>query len=256
MLLGASNLTKGISTVLATVERHYTGPLEVLTALGHGRSYGSGSSVLGRQLPGILESGLWPALAAAPPCATAALLTDIGNDLLYDESVDQVVAWVEQCLDHLAASGARVVITELPADNIAQLSPWRFTLLRSVLVPHSRITLTQIDERAHALNDRLKHLAHQRGSRSCDSCAAWYGFDPMHINAVTGRPRGTRSSPLGTIRVCRLLRCAARWRAPSTSVGAPPTHGASLASPSARLSPPLDFATARPWRSIEPRVDN
>ena len=39
-------------------------PLEVFVALGHGRSYGRSTRMLGRQLPGILECGLWPELAA------------------------------------------------------------------------------------------------------------------------------------------------------------------------------------------------
>ena len=91
VLLGASNLTKGIGTVVETACRTWGQPLEVHAALGHGRSYGRTTSLLGRQLPGILECGLWPALERTPGVPTAALVTDIGNDLLYGEPVGQIV---------------------------------------------------------------------------------------------------------------------------------------------------------------------
>ena len=71
VLLGASNLTRGISTVVATAQRVWGQPLEVLAALGHGRSYGIESRVLGRRLPGILNSGLWEALDRSPASPTA-----------------------------------------------------------------------------------------------------------------------------------------------------------------------------------------
>ena len=42
VLVGASNLTKGIGTVLPLAEQIWGSPLEVYAALGHGRSYGRG----------------------------------------------------------------------------------------------------------------------------------------------------------------------------------------------------------------------
>src|SRR3990172_7889601 len=99
ILLGASNLTRAISTVVETAWLGIGGPLEILAALGHGRSYGMNSSVLGRVLPGIVPCGLWPALALLPQAPTFALVTDIGNDLGYGVSAGQIMHWVETCLD-------------------------------------------------------------------------------------------------------------------------------------------------------------
>ncbi|HEX3727596.1 MAG TPA: hypothetical protein VHV08_15185, partial [Pirellulales bacterium] len=48
ILLGASNLTKGVALVLETAFGAWGRPLEVLMALGHGRSYGRQTSLLGR----------------------------------------------------------------------------------------------------------------------------------------------------------------------------------------------------------------
>jgi hypothetical protein len=181
VLLGASNLTKGISTVLETASRLWGRPLAVFGALGHGRSYGRTSSILGRQLPGILECGLWNELARWPAVPTAALVTDIGNDLLYEEPVDEIAAWVRTCLDRLAAINSRSVVTLLPVENLAGLSRARFKFMRTIFFPHSRITLEEVSRRAVELNERVRQMAEERGFAVVQHRAIWYGFDPIHI---------------------------------------------------------------------------
>jgi hypothetical protein len=181
VLLGASNLTKGIGTVVETAERAWGRPLETLAALGHGRSYGRTSTALGRQLPGILECGLWQDLGSVPRVATAALVTDIGNDLLYEEPVERIAGWVEQCLDRLAAVQARTVVTLLPLETLATISRARYRLLTTIFFPSSRISLAEVTSRAHLLDAHVRRLAAQRGFDTAGHRAAWYGFDPIHI---------------------------------------------------------------------------
>lgn len=132
VLLGASNLTKSIGAVLATAQGFWGQQLEVLAALGHGRSYGRDSRVFGRQLPGILECGIWRHLNAAPRAETAALVTDIGNDLLYEEPLEKIARWVDACLDRLTAIRARTVVTLLPIENIERISPRRYKFFRTI----------------------------------------------------------------------------------------------------------------------------
>jgi hypothetical protein len=191
VLLGASNLTKGIGTVVETAYRSWGRPLQVVTALGHGRSYGAETSILGRRLPGILECGLWQRLADSPPIATAGLVTDIGNDLLYEQPVARIAAWVEECLDRLATLQARTVVTLLPVENLLTLSRVRFRLMRTLFFPHSRVTLEEVADRAHQLNDRVRTIAHGHGCRVVVQRASWYGFDPIHIKH-TQRPQAWR----------------------------------------------------------------
>ncbi len=181
VLLGASNLTKGIGTVLETACRVWGRPLRVLGALGHGRSYGRTTSLLGRQLPGILECGLWQELARTPDLPTATLVTDIGNDLLYEEPVEQIVDWVRECFDRLVAIRARTVVTALPVGNLETLSRARFQLMRTLFFPHSRITLEEVSRRARALDEAVRTLAVERGFSLIAHRPAWYGFDPIHI---------------------------------------------------------------------------
>jgi hypothetical protein len=188
VLLGASNLTKAIGTVVETARRGHGPGLELLIALGHGRSYGRSSRVLGRRLPGILECGLWRQLALGPAERTMALVTDIGNDLLYEEPVARIVRWVEECLDRLAAAGARTVVTPLPLANLASLSAARYRLMRSLFFPYSRISLGEVSRRAHELDAHVRRLAHERRFATVEQKTTWYGFDPIHIR-FTERPR-------------------------------------------------------------------
>jgi len=181
VLLGASNLTLGIGTVLDAVQASWRQPAAIFTTMGHGRSYGRSTRVLGRQLPGILQSGLWSALQAAPPGETAALITDIGNDLLYEEPVDRIAQWVETCLDRLAAERAQMVVTRLPIENISTLSPHRFRVLRKILFPHNTLSLGEIARRARQLNERVEQMATERGCAVVGHRASWYGVDPIHI---------------------------------------------------------------------------
>ena len=109
VLIGASNLARGISTIVETAQLGWGEPVEILAALGHGRSFGQESSIFTRKISGIIQCGLWSALASAPARPTTALVTDIGNDILYGTSVNVIVGWVATCFDRLSEAGARTI---------------------------------------------------------------------------------------------------------------------------------------------------
>src|SRR3990172_1633729 len=102
VLLGASNLVRSISTVVETARQIWREPVEIMAAIGHGRSYGQESRLLGRKISGIFPSALWKDLQSRPSLATTALLTDVGNDLGYGGPVATLVAWGERCVGQLA----------------------------------------------------------------------------------------------------------------------------------------------------------
>src|SRR6476661_7900132 len=115
--LGASNLTRGFHAVVSAARNAWGPDLEILAALGHGRSYGVQSRVLARSLPGILESGLWRDLESRSPRATTGLVTDVGNDIFYGFSAEQVLAWVAEAIARLRRFTADITVTDLPLAN-------------------------------------------------------------------------------------------------------------------------------------------
>ena len=187
VLLGASNVTNGLSTVVATACQAWGSPLDILAAIGHGRSYGATSSVLGRSLPGILQCGLWEDLQQRPPLPTAALVTDIGNDLVYGHDVDVILRWLETCLERLHRLVDRLVITRLPLASIAQTPDWQKRLLISLIFPGSRIDPVQTLVKAHELDRQLVAFASRYRAYVVQPDRAWYGWDPIHISRVSQR---------------------------------------------------------------------
>ena len=182
--LGASNLTRGFATVVNAARTAWSERLQIVAALGHGRSYGIKSRILFRSLPGILESGLWDYVSSLPAAPTRALITDVGNDVLYQVPVATILDWVREVTARLRAASAEIVLTDLPIDSIRRLSPSGFAVFRSLLVPSCRLSLGEARERAEALNDGLISLAGERGLRLVRLRPEWYGLDPIHV-----RPR-------------------------------------------------------------------
>ena len=181
VLLGASNIARSFPTVVFTCRQICGQPVDLITASGHGRGYGLTSWVLGRSLPSILECGLWDALAARKPQKTVALITDIGNDLVFGATPEQVASWVEQCLQRLAGVSQRVIVTELPLAGLMKLAPWKFHLLRTLLFPRSVLMPGVAAEHARQLNERIIELAKRYDVQLVRPAEQWYGFDPIHI---------------------------------------------------------------------------
>src|SRR5687768_11679526 len=179
--LGASNLTRGFPTVVAASRSAFGPDVEIFGALGLGRSYGMESRVLARTLPGILACGLWSALSARPPATTRALITDVGNDIVYGASPEQILEWVETALRRLSAVTGDIVVTGLPLDSIRCLSPARFIAFRTLFFPRCRLPFAEVSVAVERVHDGLAGLAVRYGARFVAHRPEWYGFDPVHI---------------------------------------------------------------------------
>lgn len=143
---------------------------------------------MGRSLPGILESGIWPALTS--PIANSpnhqiarsfALITDIGNDIMYGTTPETITNWVERCIDRLESLGARVTINPPPVESIQSIKRWQYAIVRALLFPTRRLTFDTAIGRALELHGRVIELAQRRNILLINSEREWYGFDPIHI---------------------------------------------------------------------------
>jgi hypothetical protein len=181
--LGASNLTRGLPALVSSSRSAWGPGVEILAALGLGRSYGASSRILLRTLPGILQSALWSRLDALPGAATRALITDVGNDILYGSSPAEILAWVDECADRLQRHTRDVVVTDLPLDSIRRLSPPKFLAFRTFLFPRCRLSYREVLARAEEVTRGLEALAARRQLRLVRLRPQWYGFDPIHIRA-------------------------------------------------------------------------
>src|SRR5690606_1921322 len=166
---------------VATAQVAWGQPLELLIAAGHGRSYGRWNWVLGYSVPGIVDCAIWEQLAARPDVPTAALVTDVGNDLLYGAPPELILQWVETCLARLAPVCQRLVLAELPLVALEQLAPSHYRILRSILFPWSALGFYDALARARQLNAGLIQLSSKFSAQRVTPIALWYGRDPIHV---------------------------------------------------------------------------
>lgn len=185
----------GFPLLLENLANGFAGPVDVYTAMGHGRSYGKPSRFFWRELPGILESGLWDALAAVSGehrrCRL--LITDVGNDLAFGHRVGQIMEWVEECFDRVGAKPSETIVTLPPLAAVRRMPRWRYRLMRTLVFPGCRISHQVMCDSLVDLESRLRSFAEQRGIPTVEPLAAWFGFDPIHIR------RGCRASAWQTI---------------------------------------------------------
>ncbi|QDV51660.1 hypothetical protein [Gimesia fumaroli] len=182
ILLGASNLTRDFPLILRLLETTMDSPADIFTAMGHGRSYGVWSRVLHRALPGITKSELWKTLPERNTVnkQPLALLTDIGNDLIYGQSTETIFGWIEDCIRQLQQIDARITITLLPEESLSRLSNLRFELTRRLFFPKNSASLSDLIQKVQLLNQRLLDFSHSNQIQIVTASQHWYGIDPIH----------------------------------------------------------------------------
>jgi len=182
ILLGASNIAYGFPVMLDLLRCGMSGPIEVSAAFGHGRSYGNWSRVFFRELPGMLNCKLWQDLdpRAAHNGPTFALLTDIGNDLLYGVDPQLLGDWVAECLQRLKALQAEILLTQIPYDRLMRLTEWQFRIAKACFFPVSRVRWKEVRQQIGVLQQRVRELAEQQQIPCIEQPLEWYGYDPIH----------------------------------------------------------------------------
>ena len=180
IFLGASNLSRSFPTAISFALNSFQGPIEFYIAKGHGRSYGIEARCFGKKFLGIFYCGLWNAIAQENSVPIHAWLTDIGNDLAYDVAVEQVLGWVEGCIDRLLEHNATVVVSDLPIDVVRGMSQTRYRFFRTLFFPYCSLDHASMLCRAEKLSECLHELAKSRNIPVFQGDSAWYGVDPIH----------------------------------------------------------------------------
>jgi hypothetical protein len=181
VMLGASNLTRGLPTVIETCRRLLGAPIDIHVVTGHGRSYGLDTFVLVRSLPSIRDSSVWRVLQDLQPLPTYGLIADVGNDIMYRIEPDVIADWVDWCMSQLGGLGARQVMTSLPMERLRRMSPANFHLARTVFFPTRHMTMADALRLAETLDGRLREVAARHGAPVIECPYHWYGWDPIHM---------------------------------------------------------------------------
>jgi len=179
--LGASNLTRGLRTVVSMSRAAWGPDTEVVAALGLGRSYGAYHRLVARGLPGILHCGIWRALDELPPAPSIGIVADVGNDILYGFPPTQILEWIDEAVMRLQRHTDRIALSGLPVQNVDRLSERQFRLMRAFMFPSSDQTLAGARASAVVVQAGLEKMAPARGLRFVPLQPDWYGWDPIHF---------------------------------------------------------------------------
>ena len=181
IIVGASNVTRGLRSLIVQTATQLGGSVEFLIAAGYGRSLGISSQVIIRRLPSIRECELWNELRKRPELPTFALVTDLGNDLPYEIPVPQILFWFEDLLRTLSEHQANIVYASLPIASIQRIQRWQFNVLRRVLFPGSNLRFEDAIQFAQELDEKSKKISNFFSVKLIEPSDHWYGFDPIHI---------------------------------------------------------------------------
>lgn len=200
IVLGASNISLGWKQLSQIVTARFPERMSILTAHGFGRAWIDTSQFALRQLPGIMGCGLWEHLETTHTAPVAALITDLGNDLVYGRDPSAVMSAVTLGIQRIrqASPNCRIVVTRPPVASVQTLGATRYRVFRTLIFPFCRLSLHEIRERTLELDQRIQDL-HDVTIEF--PAANWYGLDPIHVrrrNRSTAFERMLQSWPVRT----------------------------------------------------------
>ena len=195
-LLGASNVAKALPRALPELVARFAKDapakrLAVYAARGCGRSYGIPSGIFGFATSALSSCSLFAALEArrrqAPQGTLHALLTDVGNDILFDVPAAQICTWVHDTSERLRQLGCTVAVTALPVDSVSRMPTWKFRALRPFYYPGRRLPQAHVLEEMQRVQEGLQELARNGELAVLPTRTEWYGFDHFHLRAAAQR---------------------------------------------------------------------
>lgn len=195
ILLGASNLARGYIALVEFIRRQLAPrPVEVLAAFGPGRGYCAWGGILGQiKYPPIGSSVLFKKaeVQARTAHSVHALVTDIGNDILYGVDPEQIIETITGVQERLLQLNAHVTTTTLPSYFEQEIPSAVFYAIRTFLFPSSRIPPEQVREAVIRINEFLRTPGDERIHllSSLDSYISW---DRVHYSLLRGHEAWTR----------------------------------------------------------------
>ena len=182
ILLGASNLSRAcfaLSRHLKTCLRPH--PVEVLIASGPGRGYCAPGGLLTINYPPIDSSAIFEAAQRKSESGyrVIALLTDIGNDIMYDVPVDKLIETIQHIFARLQSMNAEIFYTTSPVAFEKKVHPAWFYILRSLLLPFSRVSYDKATDGVIAVNQFLRESGTERCHLIPD-VDRFLGYDEIH----------------------------------------------------------------------------
>jgi hypothetical protein len=186
IFLGASNLARSLDGLKLCIKRcMLPRTTSFLHAMGPGRGYVNRGGILNTVYSPILDSGIFEAAQnkRIKNQQVVALITDIGNDIMYDASADKIIGGIQYLYNLLDAFETNIFITSIPVDLENDISELYFNILRKIYFPNSSVSYSQASNNIKVINQFILESSDQKIS-VIDDMKPFYGIDKIHYSIL------------------------------------------------------------------------
>ena len=155
IFLGASNLARSFHGLKYCIERCILPrPAIFMHAMGPGRGYLSRGGILNTVYSPILNCGILEAARnkKIKDQLVVALITDIGNDIMYGVSSEKIIDGLQYLINTLCEFKTNIFITSIPVDLENDISELHFHIIRQIYFPKSSVEYSQALNSVNAIN--------------------------------------------------------------------------------------------------------
>jgi hypothetical protein len=182
VLLGASNLSRGCFAFARHMKAClHPRKVDVLIASGPGRGYCVLGGLLAVKYPPIYSCDIFEVAQSKSESGyqVIALVTDIGNDIMYGVSIENLIDTLQQVFTRLQSMNAEIFFTTLPVAFEKEVHPAWFYILRSLLLPFSRVSYDEAVTGIVEVNRYLRKFTSEKFHLIPDM-DKYIGFDEIH----------------------------------------------------------------------------
>ncbi len=184
ILLGASNLGRGHDALVRFLKRHLSNrKVDLISAMGAGRGYCAFGGIFTAVYSPIASCEWYPLAKKKVDQGfqIVCLMTDIGNDILYNKSPTEIKESIQSIIAKLKSLNSVIFYTTLPKAFENQLRNWFFVTVRSMLYPKSKVSAECVMNSVKEINKFLETLENKNVYK-ISSLDSFLGWDQVHYS--------------------------------------------------------------------------
>ena len=186
IFLGASNLARSFHGLKYCIERCiFPRPAIFMHAMGPGRGYLSRGGILNAAYSPILNCGILEAARdkKIKDQLVVALITDIGNDIMYGVSSEKIIDGLQYLINTLCEFKTNIFITSIPVDLENDISELHFHIIRQIYFPKSPVKYSQASNNIKAINKFILQSSNKKITVINDM-KQFCGTDKIHYSIL------------------------------------------------------------------------
>ena len=189
IFLGASNLARSFYGLKRCITRClFPRPVSFIHAMGPGRGYISQGGIFNAIYSPILYCDILKAAYNRRKInqQVVALITDIGNDIMYGVPVEEIIAGLQSLFDALNEFEANIFVTSIPVDLKRDIGGFYFRILRRVFFPNSPVEHYQVSEAIEIINKFIIQSLN-KNITAINEMKQFCGIDKIHYSLFKSR---------------------------------------------------------------------